>query len=134
MHKHQLFKITALGLVILILHGLFTIAGLYESFWWWDIPMHFLGGIAIAIASYYLLQHFEHRNLLEIRSKVIYFLIIISIVGLSAVAWEIFEFFIDQFLNLVYMQMSLKDTLKDICMGILGGNIIAALVIFKKNK
>ena len=133
MHKHQLLKITITGLVVLLLHGIFTLIGFYERFWWFDIPMHFIGGVAIAIATYFLLQHFEQRNLMHINSKVLYFLIVIAIVGLSASAWEIFEFYID-ILAHAEMQMSLKDTLKDIGVGLLGGSIITSLITLKNGK
>lgn len=125
----QLLKITALGLGVLLLHSIATVLGWYDTYWWFDIPMHFLGGVAMGIASYHLLNHAGVTSTYFI-PKLMQLLLIISITGLAAVAWEVFEFNFDWFFQ-THMQGNVLDTMKDMCMGIMGG-AFAGLLIFKK--
>lgn len=131
MHKQQIFKIAFFPLAVLVIHILVTMLGLYEGYWWMDIPLHFIGGIAIGFSTYYLLEDFEKRNLLIIHSKLLKILLIISVTALTAVAWEVMEYFTD-FYGFTVMQASIMDTMKDLSMGIIGGTIAAIYKIFRK--
>lgn len=120
MQNNLLLKITTAPFAVLILHIFADLTGLYENYWWMDIPLHFLGGIAIAIASYFLLEYFTQTKKLSIESLALKFLIVISFVALSAIAWEFLEYFLD-FYFATEMQPSILDTMKDLAMGLLGG-------------
>lgn len=128
--NNQLLKISFPPLLLLAIHVLVTELGIYEKFWWFDIPMHFLGGVLIAISVAVFLNHFKQENKLSIQSVVLKILFIISLTALFAVSWEILEFFIDQFFN-AHMQASVIDTMKDLSMGIIGGNVIAISILIK---
>lgn len=125
-----LFKIALIPSAILVLHAIATILGWYETYYWFDTPMHFLGGISIGVASFYLLglAGLESK---KFHPKLMQILLIISITALAAVAWEVLEFNLD-FVLKTNMQPGMADTMKDLCMGLLGGTLIAIPLILKK--
>ena len=128
--SNPLLKITAPPLGVLILHIFATEFGLYESFWWFDIPMHFIGGLGVAVAIIEILNIFVAEKKLVIESLILKTLFIIGLTALFAVAWEFLEFFLDFYYS-AGMQSSLTDTMKDLSMGIIGANVIAGLVLLK---
>jgi hypothetical protein len=89
---------------------------LYTIYDWIDIPMHFIGGISIAYSCILVFRRCEDEII--IRDKLVNIIIIIALVGLSAILWEFAEFSRG-------MDLELRDTLFDIFMGLLGGFVIA---------
>ena len=100
----------------------------YLIFPWVDIPMHFLGGFLIAYMATLFIKFFREENLLRINNRLVFVLIVVSLVGTIAVLWEFWEFFMDYFFYLNW-QPSLEDTLLDLFMGLFGGFSFA---IFQK--
>src|SRR3989338_4762594 len=93
---------------------------LYGVFPWIDIPMHFLGGVAIAFTMvhlYFLLCEYKPGIKLP---ALIFGFNIVAIVTFVAVGWELLEFAGDQLLG-TRMQLSLPDTMGDLLLGMLGG-------------
>lgn len=125
----MLAKIAYAPSIVLILHILATVFGWYDQILWLDTPMHFLGGIAIAISSYYFLDFVDLRT--SFHERLFRFLFIIALTGLCAVAWEILEFLFDRFFQ-THMQPGMLDTMKDLAFGILGGSVGAFVMLFKK--
>ncbi len=85
-----------------------------------DIPMHFLGGVAMA---YFLGKSFSAlpedalaRWLRPIAEAVF----VVSLTATSSVLWEFAEFTSDSFFG-THAQLGLDDTLLDMAMGITGG-------------
>jgi len=101
----------------------------YIIFPWIDIPMHFLGGFSVGYMSILFLRFFKEERLIEIRKWFVFAILIVSTVSLIAVLWEFWEFLMDLFFQLSF-QLSLRDTLFDLFMGIIGGFFSA--VIFRK--
>ena len=130
MNNHPIIKISVPPFAVLIFHILATVIGWYETFWWFDIPLHFLGGVAIAISSIFFFEYFQITNRLEIKWWPLKILLIISLVGLSAVCWEFMEFTFDQMFS-TNMQPGMVDTIKDLAVGLAGG-ILTALLFPKK--
>ncbi len=126
----MLLKIAGPGLIILLLHILATILGWYEAIYWLDSPMHFLGGASIGIAAYYLLNYAGVESK-QFHPKLMEIFLIISITALCAVAWEVMEFNFDFFFK-TDMQPGMIDTMKDLCLGLLGGATAALIAIKKK--
>lgn len=91
-----------------------------------DIPMHFVGGVAIAYffgGCYRTALAFEF---LGQPSKVVYAVVVIGMTALAAVVWEFAEFIADRTLGM-HTQPGLADTLLDLLMGLLGGIVFLAL-------
>lgn len=85
-----------------------------------DIPLHFLGGASVAFMFILFLRFFEEKGQILVKNKLIYFILITSLVSFVAVLWEFWEFLMKSLFNLPW-QLGLKDTLLDLGIGILGG-------------
>ncbi len=129
MHNRFLVKLVIPPLAVLVIHIIATVIGWYEAIWYFDKPMHFIGGIAIAISAYYLIAYFEQAGKLQISWKPLRILAITSIVALSAVSWEFMEFYLDS-ISYSVMQPSVRDTITDLVMGVLGGMITACITTY----
>lgn len=133
MLKNSLIRISIAPFVLLVVHIFATLGGWYEIWWWFDIPMHFLGGVAVAFSGYHLLQDFSKRNLLAIEFTPLKILTIMSFTALAAVSWEFFEFSLDTYVN-TNMQPGIVDTIKDLAIGISGGGIVGTILTLRNGK
>ncbi len=132
MFKSPVVKIALFAAMVLIAHICATIFGWYETYWWFDIPMHFLGGVAAAISAQFLLDDYADRKLFQSFSKPLNILILIAFATLAAVAWECMEFALDIYTHGPNFQHDLVDTMKDLCMGLIGGGLAAIAITFKR--
>ena len=83
----------------------------YYSMWWFDMPMHFLGGLWVGLALLWVLPQ-EESSL----DKIFQVFLFVLIIG---VGWEIFEFIVNE--TLARNPFDLRDTLSDIFFDISGG-------------
>ena len=85
-----------------------------------DIPMHFLGGVAIAF--------FFSRSVALVPASVIsgwarhamHALLVFTLTGTATVFWEFAEFCSDRLFG-THAQLGLEDTLLDMALGVAGG-------------
>jgi hypothetical protein len=131
--SNQLVKIAWAPFIVLIIHILATLFGWYEANWWFDIPLHFLGGMAISLSAYYLLEEFSNRQKFHNEFWGLRILLLVAITAMAAVAWEFMEFTFDN-LAQTHFQPSLVDTIKDLAIGLNGGGLVAILTLFKRKK
>lgn len=103
--------------------------GYYESLPWIDIPMHLLGGAAVAFLFIEGIRNLKSK--ITLKNKPIELIIIVSFVSLMAVLWEFFEFFLGVIGSQAW-QLGLEDTLLDLLMGIVGGLLIGLLIDIEK--
>lgn len=85
---------------------------LYWKFQWFDIPMHFLGGIVVALGLFTL-----HDLKLVIKKRHLQIFPIVLLVLTVAMLWEVYELLIGIPIESNYV----VDTLTDLSMGLLGG-------------
>ena len=116
----KLLKIFSFPIVVLLLHIVVLPIGIYQTYPSFDIPMHFLGGLSVAITYCLLLKFFQSEKYLGKTNKAVFFLFVISLVVFTAVLWEFFEFIITQ-LSSFNAQIGLEDTMLDLFMGLIGG-------------
>ncbi len=109
---------------VLLLHFIATITGYYFTVPWLDTPMHFLGGISIALSTFFALQKTAPLP----RWTTV--LLMITMTALIAVGWEWLEFLLDYYFH-SHHQISQFDTMKDLFMGILGA-ILTGTITYKK--
>ncbi len=88
---------------------------LYWKYLWFDIPMHFLGGVVcalgIAILPFFRIQYIEKHS-----SFLLYMVLVLSI----GICWELFEYSV----GLYHLETNLiSDIILDMCMDILGGAV-----------
>ncbi|HEX3099697.1 MAG TPA: hypothetical protein VHQ41_01855 [Patescibacteria group bacterium] len=133
MDKKTLLKIAAPPLFVLAFHILASIAGWYENFWWFDIPLHLMGGFAVVLSASIMLNDFKAHGKFNVAWKPLNILILIGFGAMAAIAWEILEFTLDIYFH-TNLQASLVDTMKDMAMGIIGGGVSAILVSIKPKK
>ncbi len=112
---------------------------IYEHFPNFDIPMHFIGGVAIAHFFGISYRTAASLKLLGEPSAVVFLPLILGLTSLAAVVWEFAEFIADrQFGTLT--QPGLADTLLDLLMGLLGGTVwiagnhLCSAGVFRKNQ
>ncbi len=124
--KETFLKLTAVLYVIAALNFLANYFHLYYILWWFDIPMHFLGGFWLGgmAAWFYFFNDRINGKLASSGTarKLVFYFTAVMVVSL---AWEIFEFSLDTFI--VSRANDIMDTLSDLSMDALGA--MAALLI-----
>ncbi|MEK7104648.1 MAG: hypothetical protein AAB868_01240 [Patescibacteria group bacterium] len=118
--RNLLIRLVTLIFLIFLLNYLAMKFYWYSSIWYFDMPMHFLGGLWLGLA---LIWFFKIK---EISWKVI--LEIILGVLLIGVFWEAFEIIIDK--TITGNLFNVLDTISDIFFDLAGGTF--ALLYFLK--
>ena len=91
----------------------------YQKFWWWDLFLHFLSGIIMAIIGFALVNILNKHKSLNINPLLV--VIFSFCFSLSiGVLWELLEFFADLALGINMQKSGLVDTMTDIVLDILG--------------
>ena len=115
----KIFILQALLLVLIAV--LYLYFDVYLNFgrilWWWDILLHFLGGLWFALLGAFLLSR------IGVRVRLLHCLGLALAIGL---AWEVFEYIFDLG-GSVFMSYRL-DTIKDIVDDVLGGGFAYFLI------
>ncbi|HMO78978.1 MAG TPA: hypothetical protein PJ997_02235 [Candidatus Paceibacterota bacterium] len=115
-HHKTLFKeIFSLSIIVAVLHYVATIYSFYWSVDWFDIMMHFLGGLLMGLIAFWIFFTSEKINYPKDNSLVIFFTVVgfTLIIGLSWELWEIFVGFTD-------VDLDMGDTILDIIMDVIG--------------
>ncbi len=131
------FRIS-LGLIalVLLLNLLGNVLGLYGSWPWYDMPMHFGGGFAMGVFAIALWQEgieevrFKGRLAKHLKWWLVP-LFVIGFVALVATLWEFHEFGLDILLDQEPVrQVNLEDTMADFFLGLLGA--VVAIIGFHR--
>lgn len=127
--------LSAVTTTIFLLHILGTSFFWYAKYFWFDIPMHILGGLWVGLLISYILE--DRLRMLDFKkSPLITLSIVLSLTTLVGIAWEVFELAagtIPAYLSPVFernvpiYQDSLYDLLNDVL-----GAIPAALYAWKR--
>lgn len=133
MNKETIYKLAIAPFAVLALHIIAMLVGWYEMFWWFDIPMHLLGGVAVTYSAFIVLNYFKKQNILSIKWRPLDILILLGLAALAATTWELMEFTFDIYFD-TGLQGSLLDTVKDLCMGLIGGGLVAIVTTYTKKK
>ncbi len=124
--KQKLFIfIFTLVASIAILNNLGNEFFLYWKFWWFDIVMHFLGGLWVGLSA---LWFYSFSGFFEDVRKDKPFIFLLSFLSVLVVGlgWEVFEFLIE----IDFSNNYISDTSLDLIMDILGG-ITASLIVLR---
>lgn len=115
------------GIAILYIAG-FVLRWNY-SLWWYDLLLHFLGGMWVAIAAKKFL--IKPINWIGWRGPIF----IIALVALVGVTWEIYEFTIDELFfeerALWRAQDGNTDTMTDLMMDLLGSMVVVGYMTYR---
>lgn len=93
-----------------------------------DVPMHLLGGLAIAYFFHGCVAYGDRLGLVRIGSRRAEMIMVFGLVAAATVAWELAEFLADIFFHLG-AQPSVRNTMKDQFMGLVGGAGYIALSV-----
>lgn len=122
MDRKKLFiRLTLLILCIFVLNFIATKLYWYSSIWWFDMPMHFLGGFWLGLALLWLFPIDEPAL-----KKVFKIALGVLVIGF---AWELFEIVV----NNIFAQnpFDLIDTTSDIFFDISGGFASTIYILYK---
>ena len=117
---HTLRRAAWAPIVVFGIHEVSARLNYYRAWPPLDIPMHFLGGIAIAFFFGQAYRAAEEMDLLGRPGEILYGVMVFALTCSSTVFWELAEFLSDRYLG-SHMQGGLEDTLGDMLVGILGG-------------
>ena len=93
---------------------------LYEQIHWYDLMLHFVaGGLLMNMAGNYF------RPI-----SVVHLVALGSVVTNVLVLWEVFEYFMDTYLDFNMQKDGIKDTMEDILIGKLG--CLSAMLFVKE--
>jgi hypothetical protein len=106
--------------LVFLLHAVgFFVFRAYDVFPPLDIPMHFLGGLAIGYFFYRAALNAATIGLVGSCEPVMHNLLVFAWVATSTVFWEFAEYLCDRFFG-THTQGDVEDTLLDMLMGIAG--------------
>lgn len=90
-----------------------------RSFWWYDNVLHFAGGLWVAS----IFEYFIYRLELAVINRHFWVKLILGLgfVALIGVLWEFHEYLADIYLRSEFFQSSIKDTVSDLTLDLLGG-------------
>ena len=107
--------------LIYIIFALDLAAGpyfLYWKLWWFDMVLHFLGGLWITLGGYYIFSLSGYFKKISPDKKWVFVLPLLALVFAGS-AWEIFEYL----LGIIPIKGYVFDTCLDLAMDILGGGL-----------
>lgn len=141
-----------LFIILFIYAGLFLgeARSFYIKFWWWDSLLHLLSGVALGFVGFLVVYALHKAH--KISSSPLLLATFAFCFAVSVgVLWEIFEFFMDQFLNLNMQKsrnlcdigalycdtrLGVRDTMIDLILDSIGALFasIAGFLFLKKKK
>lgn len=89
----------------------------YSAIWWFDIPMHILGGVFLALICGAIF--FSKLSHLSTFKTIVTTLLFVLILGIG---WEFFEYLVQAIIKGPQLA-NVGDSIKDVLMDIIGGNI-----------
>ncbi|OHA18170.1 MAG: hypothetical protein A2664_01730 [Candidatus Taylorbacteria bacterium RIFCSPHIGHO2_01_FULL_46_22b] len=116
----------SVALLVLLLNLVGLRYELYWYLWWYDIVLHFLGGLVLGLAATWFFGTVHHR-FGHIRTGLLISLIL-SFVLFGGIVWEWFEYISG--ITLISVAWYQLDVLMDVLMDMLGG--MCAFWIWKK--
>ncbi len=99
---------------------------LYDRYPSLDIPMHFIGGFAIAYFASVFIRQCSEYDFIKIKSQLLSAVLIISLTLSAALFWEYAEWICDAVLG-TQTQKSIDDTMLDTLVGLLGGGLFVLI-------
>lgn len=113
--------------IVLVMN--FVLYDLYFVWDWFDVFMHFLGGLSIGIGWLVIQRRFGQGI-----SRWYQFVTLLGIVALMGVLWECMEFAMDYYhvYGSIPNQSSLADTMQDLVMDLLGGLVVAVYAVLAR--
>jgi hypothetical protein len=100
----------------------------YSSIWWYDMLMHFLGGLFVAVLAYDLCWHLMKTQ----RNLWVKFFFIIAAVLFIGLLWEVYEFGVQDIAKVTGIA-DIPDSISDLVFDTIGG-IFGFLLVSQRLK
>ncbi len=113
--------------VILVYASIFLgeVHDYYLKFWWWDLALHALSGIAVGFVGFMILFIMYKGKKIEARPVTIALFSFCFAAAIGSL-WEVFEFAMDQIFGLNMQKSGLLDTMWDLVINHAGALIASA--------
>ncbi len=109
-------------LIVFLVHAVISRTGIYRTYPWLDIPMHLVGGVAIAYFFDRCLAFAVEAGLVGQPSRTLLVALVFTSTCTAAVFWELAEWSLDLYFE-SEEKLGLEDTFLDMVRGILGGSL-----------
>lgn len=104
------------------------IHGYYTLLWWWDILLHGSSGILLGIAGFLLVYILNKEEQVHCNMKPVFVALFSFVFAIAiGVAWEIFEFCMDNAFGLNMQKSGLVDTMTDLIVNVVGASLVSFL-------
>ena len=123
-NRRFILLFAALSALIGLLHLLAVKLWLYWTLWWFDIPMHILGGLWLSAIIFFFFVK-DRTFFAGVSSRLIFSFFVVTAVSIG-VFWEIFEVIADA--TMVSKENYAPDTLSDFLFDAVGATIFYFLV------
>ena len=130
MKSSSLYAALVLAIAVYILHTAAIAHHFYFMYWWYDVMMHFLAGIALGFSAYWGLFRSGIIFKTEKSAKFIILSVLLPVMVVG-VGWEIFEY-VNDIAGPTFEGYALdttNDLLLDAC-----GSVLAALIASRKKR
>lgn len=121
-------------LIVLLFHGILLLTDGYYHLNQIDVPMHIMGGFAVAMLGLAIHHQVSTKHHNKTSPWWYHFVFVVGFAMLIGVAWEFYEFIMDQTIHawfqLPLSQPSLANTMKDLLDDWIGA--MAAFFVFRK--
>jgi len=125
-------------LLVGVLHLPAVLNDWYFYFWWYDVMMHVLGGVAMGFLAYTLWSALETRAAETWRALLLQLGFVLGFVAMIGIGWEWAEALADAIvlpaLGMADAQLGLTDTMLDLYFDLLGGLVAWALMNVRSRK
>lgn len=123
MHKKLLLSACFLVLFIWLVNTSANYFYWYSAMWWFDIPMHIMGGMFLSLFGGALF--FRKLRDLSNKEALVTILLFALIIGLG---WEVFEYIVQTIIKGQQLA-NIPDSIKDMVMDLLGGLFTSFFVL-----
>jgi hypothetical protein len=111
--------IVSIVLVITIANAIAEARHLFFFYWWLDMPLHLLGGLASALFTLWVIAHLSDPGEMRYTRRQFFVSAVMVALGVG-VTWELSEFLFNRIVAHAPLPLFLFDTAKDLSMDLLG--------------
>lgn len=130
MFQKRLASISLLIIVLMItLNTLATMFYWYASILWYDMMMHILGGVFLAVFTAALFAHYVLRS-----SGIQIITTVLSVVLIVGLGWEFFEYIVQYSIKGSAQLASVPDSISDMVCDMFGGILGVYFVLMLKRR
>lgn len=131
-------RMLTVGTILLVgvLHLPAVLNDWYFYFWWYDVMMHALGGVAMGFLACTVWSWLNVQNQNPWKTYAAQLIFVVGFVALIGIGWEWAEGLVDGVAvqGLGMSQLGLVDTMLDLYLDLFGGFIAWTLVNVRKQK